>query len=136
MACLDENVLIDYLSGRPPFSDRERFVLPGLLLLDLKMPRCDGFEVLAWLRLRPQFAALPVVMFSASISEADAKRALQLGAADYYSKPCRFSALVETVQVFHRRWLRNGAAADLQTLASVVDKPLPTTRLQNGSSNL
>src|SRR5690349_8161125 len=57
---------IDYLSGVFPFSDRDRFPNPGLLLLDLKMPRVDGFEVLRWLKTQPNLAPLRVVVLTSS----------------------------------------------------------------------
>jgi CheY-like chemotaxis protein len=78
---------VDYLKGKPPYDDREQNPLPGMLLLDLKMPRMDGFEVLAWLRESREFSSLPVVVLSGSPREADMKRAKELGAREYLVKP-------------------------------------------------
>src|SRR5512145_859685 len=62
---------IDYLSGKGRFADREEHPLPGLVLLDLKLPRMIGFEVLAWIRQQPGYAELPVVVYTSSNSPAD-----------------------------------------------------------------
>jgi CheY-like chemotaxis protein len=77
----------DYFEGRGQFADREKFPLPDLLLLDLNMPRVNGFEVLAWLRTRA-FNHLTVVLTDSMRSE-DIKRALDLGADLYQMKPRR-----------------------------------------------
>src|SRR5438552_18695144 len=58
--------VIDYLAGNGQFSSREKYPLPGLMLLDLKMPWMDGFDVLAWLRTKKQFDTLPVVVLTSS----------------------------------------------------------------------
>src|SRR3974377_337714 len=56
--------VVDYLDGAGRFSARTQYPIPGLLLLDLKMPLMDGFDVLAWLRERPEFESLPVVVLT------------------------------------------------------------------------
>jgi len=129
----DGQELIDYLNDRTSPEKREPSFLPGLVLLDLKMPRMDGFEVLAWLGQRPQFQLLPVVVFSASTCEADAQKALQLGARDFISKPSQFKTLVETLRSLHYRWL---AVSSLQT-SSQATKAQPghkISRLPAGSA--
>ncbi len=82
----DGSEAIDYLKGVMPFHDRERFPLPRMILLDLHMPRMDGFEVLKWLRAQPRFGALPVVVLAASSYSPDVKRAYQLGASSFLVK--------------------------------------------------
>lgn len=81
----DGREALDYFEGRGQFADREKFPLPDLLLLDLKMPRMDGFEVLAWLQARA-FNHLTVVLTDSMRSE-DIKRALDLGADLFQMKP-------------------------------------------------
>src|SRR5215472_2035990 len=71
----DGDQAVAYLSGTSPFSDRTRHPLPQLVLLDLKMPRVSGFEVLAWIRRRKKFRRVPVIVLSSSNHEADVKRA-------------------------------------------------------------
>jgi CheY-like chemotaxis protein len=74
--------------------DRER---PHLVLLDIKMPRADGFEVLAALRLRPALADVPVIMMSSSTAEHDRRRSLALGATRYWVKPSLYHEALSLV---------------------------------------
>src|SRR4051794_32260172 len=67
--------VINYFSGADKFDDRRKFPLPDLLLLDLKMPRKDGFETLQWVRSHPVFRSVVVVVFSSSTQERDINRA-------------------------------------------------------------
>lgn len=94
---------IDYLTGRNGFSDRDRFPAPDLILLDLKMPRKDGFAVLRWRQETPAFLQVPVVVFSSSNLSEDITRAYSLGANSYAVKPSdpnRFEALVAALQAW------------------------------------
>jgi len=63
--------VVEYLAGKGGYADREKFPLPGLMLLDLKMPWMDGFDVLSWLRRQPEFEALPVVLLTSSKLQPD-----------------------------------------------------------------
>lgn len=78
--------LIAYLKGHEHFNDREKYPLPDLLLLDLKMPHKDGFEVLSWLRTQ-NFRQLTVVVLTDSMQTEHIKRALDLGADLFQVKP-------------------------------------------------
>jgi CheY-like chemotaxis protein len=89
---------IDYLAGAGPFAERNKHPLPCLVLLDLKLPLKNGFEVLAWLRQQPQFAALPVVVYTSSSVEADRDKARELGATDYVVKKADVKAIAEWVR--------------------------------------
>jgi CheY-like chemotaxis protein len=95
----DGQEVIDYLTGRAPYADRALFPLPELLLLDLKMPRLNGFDVLAWLKEKPQFADLPIIMLSSSGHESDIQLARQLGAWDFHVKPHGMAQLVQLVKL-------------------------------------
>lgn len=88
---------IAYLKGDPPFRDREKYPMPALLLLDLKMPRRDGFEVLAWIRDHPEFNSLSVVVLTSSQESRDVNRAYALGASSYLVKPANFLSLVDMI---------------------------------------
>lgn len=88
---------IAYLRGDSPFTDRSRFPIPALMLLDLKMPRKNGFEVLAWIRQHGEFNALPVVVLTSSQESADINRAYALGANSYLVKPASFLSLVDMI---------------------------------------
>ena len=96
---------IDYLSGKGNFADRARFPLPGVMLLDLKMPCLDGFDVLAWLRTQPQFDTLPVVVLSSSKLQPDIDRSRQLGVYDYRVKPHSFEDFVRLLDDVRKCWL-------------------------------
>ncbi len=89
-----------YLLGEGIYSDRARYPLPQIIVLDLKMPRMDGFEFLKWLRNDERFAGLPVLVFTASISREDKTRAMAEGASSFFVKPASFDALVKMVEGF------------------------------------
>ncbi len=101
----DGQEVIDYLEGEGAYADRTAYPLPGLLLLDLKMPRVDGFEVLTWVQRHTAFDALPTVVLSGSDLEEDVIRAKGLGADDYQVKPAAPDALISILQEVHSRWL-------------------------------
>src|SRR2546425_7191817 len=83
----DGEEAIAYLSGEGAFADRDRFPFPILLLLDLKMPKVDGFEVLEWLQSQPARRHLPVAILTSSDQDPDIGRAHALGADSYLIKP-------------------------------------------------
>ena len=101
----DGEQAIAYLAGTAHYADRERYPLPAVLLLDLKLPRRTGFEVLSWLRERPSLRRLPVVVLSSSNDIQDINRAYTLGANSYLVKPVRFDALLELMAAFGSYWL-------------------------------
>jgi CheY-like chemotaxis protein len=89
-----------YLLGEGVYTDRRSYPFPQIIVLDLKMPRMDGFEFLKWLRHTEAFASLPVLVFTASISREDKTRALAEGASSFFIKPASFEALVKIVEGF------------------------------------
>jgi CheY-like chemotaxis protein len=97
---------VKYLRGEPPY-DRKDNPLPCLILLDLKMPIVDGFDVLAWLKTQPALSSLPAIVFSSSGEPADIQKARSLGAADFQVKPSNFSELVKVVRQLEFRWLKS-----------------------------
>jgi CheY-like chemotaxis protein len=101
----DGREALDYLSGAPPYQDRREHPLPALLLLDLKMPRLNGFDVLSWLGTRPDLATLPVVVLSSSLAEADMLQARRLGAKEFIVKPTDLAEYSKVVRGVHARWL-------------------------------
>jgi CheY-like chemotaxis protein len=100
----DGQQAIDYLSGQGAYADRERFPLPFLVFLDLKMPRLDGFEVLQWLQAEPEFKRLLVVVLTGSNLQADVDRAYELGANSYLVKPVEFDEMLRMIQRFEAYW--------------------------------
>jgi CheY-like chemotaxis protein len=101
----DGQEAIDYLRGEPPFGDRLAHPLPQLLLLDLKMPRLNGFEVLHWLKTQPGLKRLLVIVFSSSAETGDINRAYDLGANSYLVKPHATEQLLELVNRVEQYWL-------------------------------
>ena len=94
-----------YLSGQGIYADRGRYPLPALLLLDLKMPRKSGFEVLSWLRKQPQLRYLIVVFLTSSNSSDDVRLAYEAGANSYLVKPVEFTEMVEMIRHVTFYWL-------------------------------
>jgi CheY-like chemotaxis protein len=107
----DGEQAIDYLAGTGTFTDRLRYPLPALVLLDIKMPKTSGLEVLKWIRQQPQFKSLPVVMLTSSLRDEDIAMARQLGADAYLLKVSHPSKLVDLVKSLHDRWLSDPAPA-------------------------
>ena len=101
----DGEEAISYLSGTGKHRNRDRFPLPILLLLDLKMPKVDGFQVLEWLQKKREFSGLHVAVMTASDNDPDFTRAYALGAESYLIKPPDAKALLALVQRIHAYWL-------------------------------
>ena len=101
----DGEEAVAYLSGAPPYEDRTRFPLPVFMLLDLKLPRRSGLEVLAWLRQESVVKRLPVVVLTSSRESVDVNRAYDLGVNSYLTKPVGFEALLEMVKNVNLYWL-------------------------------
>jgi CheY-like chemotaxis protein len=89
---------IAYLSGQGIYADRERHPMPRVVLLDLKLPRKSGFEVLEWIRSRPELKTLPVLMLTSSQEPADLDRASALGANSYLVKSVDLKEMREIVK--------------------------------------
>jgi CheY-like chemotaxis protein len=94
----DGQQAIDYLSGTGAFSDRANFPLPRLVLLDLKLPLLNGFEVLAWARSRSDFLSLPVFVLSSSDLPEDISEAKRLGANDFFVKTHTFEDVIQAMK--------------------------------------
>jgi CheY-like chemotaxis protein len=107
----DGDRAVAYLGGAEAFADREKFPLPSLILLDLKMPRKSGLEVLAWIRGQEKLRRLLVVIFTSSKHDEDINRAYDLGANSYLVKPVGFDMLVEMAKLLHQYWLNTNERA-------------------------
>ncbi len=101
----DGREALDYLRGEGPYADRQRYPLPGLMLLDLRLPYVPGLAILEWLRQQPAFAQLPVLVLSSSDQDADVEAAYRLGANAYLVKPPLVSDLERRVRLIKRYWL-------------------------------
>ena len=101
----DGEQAIAYLNGAGLYRDRTLFPLPSLILLDLKMPRATGFEILKWIRAHHELGNLPVVVLSGSELQDDIRLAYSTGASSYLVKPLGFDALVSLVKNLDVAWL-------------------------------
>ena len=101
----DGQEAIDYLEGENGYADRETHPLPDLVLLDLKMPRMNGFDVLEWLRKQPGLKRLLVTVLTSSDQPQDINRAYDLGANSYLLKPHNSENLSELVIQVQKYWL-------------------------------
>jgi CheY-like chemotaxis protein len=117
--------VVAYLEGEGKFSNREEYPLPDLLLLDLKMPKMDGFEVLKWVREHPTLRPLPIVVLTSSERMRDVNVAYQLGANSFLVKPMDFENFVEMSRFLTGFWLN-------------LNKPPETSRMprRNGINDI
>jgi CheY-like chemotaxis protein len=104
-AVTDGDKAVAYLSGAEGFSDREKFPMPAIILLDLKMPRKSGLEVLAWIRSEQRLRRLIVIIFTSSKHDEDVNKAYDLGANSYLVKPVGFDMLVDLAKMIHQYWV-------------------------------
>jgi CheY-like chemotaxis protein len=103
----DGEQAVAYLAGTREFADRQKHPIPSIILLDLKLPKRGGLEVLAWLRGRPDsLRRLPVIVLTSSKQSTDINRAYELGANSYLVKPVAFDGLLELVKAFNGYWTR------------------------------
>jgi len=97
---------IDFCSGTGSYSDRGRYPLPGLVVLDLNLPYRSGFDVLESLRRHPATRLTNVIIFTSSTADRDVIRAYSLGANSYLVKPAAPEALLELMNLIKAYWLR------------------------------
>jgi CheY-like chemotaxis protein len=102
---------LDYLLGHEGFSNRTQFPLPDLILLDLKMPGVDGFEVLTRIKDTPIIKRIPVVVLTSSKEEGDRALSYDIGANSYLVKPVAFSGFIDVVRHIEDYWLTLNVSA-------------------------
>ena len=102
----DGQEAVSYLRGEKQFSNRQEHPFPILMLLDLKMPLMDGFDVLSWLKDQPELKRLLVVVLTSSNLQADIDRAYDLGANSYLVKPTGFDRLIDLTKRLESYWLQ------------------------------
>jgi CheY-like chemotaxis protein len=100
----DGQKLMDYLNKEGPFQDAGKAPRPGLILLDLNMPRKDGREALAEIKSNPDLRRIPIVVLSTSKSEEDIFQTYDLGVSGYITKPVTFLGLVEVMKSLGEYW--------------------------------
>jgi len=122
----DGEEAIAYLSGFGRYSNREEFPLPHLLLLDIKMPKVDGFEVLKWVRQQPGFGTLVVIVLTSSQDIFDVNKAYGLGANSFLVKPMDFDNFRVTCKTIKDYWLHMNKLPETQR---------PPKKGKNGATN-
>jgi CheY-like chemotaxis protein len=103
--CQDGEDAMMYLRGQGRYANRDLYPFPRVLITDLKMPKCGGFELLAWLQSHPECNLIPKLVLSASAEEQDVIRAYQLGTNAFFQKPAEFHQLCKIVEIAHSYWL-------------------------------
>ena len=109
----DGQEVLDYLEGKAPFDNPVQYPLPDLLLLDLNLPRIDGFNVLRRIRTHPKLSQMLVVILSSSDDPNQIKRANALGANSYFVKPQDPGKLVQIVKDLQDYWHGIEASRDV-----------------------
>jgi two-component system response regulator len=107
----DGEEALDYLLGRGTYRHRLGGVLPRLVLLELKLPRLDGVEVLRTLRASPRTTTVPVVVLTSSAESREVAQCYQAGANSCVRKPVEFREFAETLRTLGLYWLRLNRAA-------------------------
>jgi DNA-binding response OmpR family regulator len=121
----DGQMAIDYLSGSGRFADRVRFPMPGLMLLDLKLPRRSGREVLEWIRSQPGLNKLVVIVFTSAQYVGDVSLAYELGAKSFIIKPTDFSQYLDIARLLKGWWLQRNQFPP----AAEIGLTIPSARL-------
>lgn len=101
----DGEELLDYLYRRGDFTDAEKNPRPGLILLDLNMPRKDGREALKEIKADPELRRIPIVVMTTSQAEEDIYRSYDLGANSFVTKPVTFDRLVDLMKALGHFWV-------------------------------
>jgi CheY-like chemotaxis protein len=122
---------VAYLAGEWKYANRAEYPLPVLVLLDLKLPGMDGFEVLAWIRQQHGLRALPVVVLTSSSDLSDVNRAYQLGANSFFVKELEFRDTVELSRLLQNYWL-----AKVRTPQTSREHPKPAQPADSEGSTL
>ena len=102
----DGDAAVGYLEGTAEYGDRATYPLPSLIVLDLKLPRRSGLEVLEWIRAQPGLRRIPVIALTSSQESADIDRAYEGGINSYLVKPVTFDDLSDMAQSIERYWLK------------------------------
>ncbi|MBH0011343.1 response regulator [Pseudoalteromonas sp. SWYJ118] len=97
--------LLEYLERKGKFVDKTTSPRPGLILLDLNMPRMDGREALEAIKANPNLKGIPVVILTTSKQEEDMVKGYNLGAASYITKPVTFDGLVDLMKTLGKYWV-------------------------------
>jgi CheY-like chemotaxis protein len=96
--------LLDYLQNKGKYTDKDKYPVPGLILLDLNMPKKDGREALKEIKADPHLRVIPVIVLTTSKAEEDVLKTYDLGVSSFITKPVTFSALVDVMKTVSKYW--------------------------------
>jgi CheY-like chemotaxis protein len=116
----DGEILMDYLYCRNAYADRNPAELPGLILLDLNMPRKDGREALKEIKADPSLRQIPIIVLTTSKAEEDIFRTYDLGVNSFITKPVSFEGLVDIMKTLATYWFE------------IVELPTRSQRISDG----
>ena len=123
----DGEEAIAYIKGEGNYSNRSQFPRPDLVLLDLKMPGKDGFEVLKWIRQQPDLNGLIVIVLTSSDELCDFEAAFKLGANSYLIKPDGFERVFDMIMALKAHWLswaeHNGTSGESVAARRLIFPP-------------
>lgn len=112
-----------YFKGEGKYANRVEYPLPELLLLDLKLPQFNGFEILAWIRTQPGLSGLRVLVLTSSDQIKDVNDAYRLGANSFLVKPYDFEDLVHFTRLIQEFWLQRSKCPDTFRAPKILQKP-------------
>lgn len=118
--CVDGQEAIDYLHDRKKYEDLEKYPRPGLILLDIGLPRKSGLEVLSYLKNDESLKLIPVIMFTTSQRDEDIRAAYEDGANSYITKPVDFAEFVQTVKNLKIYWCLINTPAEISVPAKDI----------------
>ena len=122
----DGQKAIDYLSGQGDYADRQKFALPCLVILDLKLPRIHGLEVLKWIRAHEEFKTIIVIIFSSSPLRNDVDTAYKTGSNSFIVKPLGVDQMTQIAQLIKAYWLETNEFPSV----SAMDDPFSKLRFK------
>ena len=125
----DGEQAIAYLSGAGKYADREKFPLPAAILLDLKLPRRSGFEVLEWVKNQPPLNRIPVVVLTSSRQSCDINRAYDEGANSYLTKTIDLNETEELGRLIHQYWIARNQKPEIKLEPSPGPAAHPNTKV-------
>ena len=124
----DGEEAVAYLAGRGKFADRHEYPLPAIVLLDLKLPKKSGLEVLEWVKSREGLRRIPIIALTSSRETSDVNQAYDLGVSSYLVKPVTFTALVDLLTQVDIYWLLLNQGPDVAAASAVPVKKRTTKR--------
>lgn len=96
--------LMDFLYNKGKFADKDNYPTPGIILLDLNMPKMDGREALKIIKSDEKLRSIPIIVLTTSKAEEDIVKTYNLGVSSFITKPVSFSALVEIMKTLNKYW--------------------------------